>query len=475
MKLKPVVASLIVLGLMTPVFAKGYHHRHHIDGMSSQQATIDQNNVTSPVCPKGWFDRITVSGVGEFDAIVGNRDVAGTYTTSPDGKNTGSDLYLNNFNVLVNATLNEWSKVTLNMGVLGAPILWNHLDANSIGNRNEAGFNGLNINTGTVPFKKYTPVADEVYVTFANLAKSPFYVKIGKGYIPFGEYSNPYTPIQIMSPAQMLAQTNATAAIAGVASDFGLYADVFGFRGETSPADSSTGAIRNFGARVGYYGKLSGFDMPRAHINVAMSYIKNLWDSQVFSPNAEPQYGYRSPNIKQGHPAFGVGNNYQIDPVGGVSAHADFAYGPFSVYADWVAAVKNMVNSTYNTSGSSSKFWGANVNAEYAFDTLGRNSFVGLGGQWSGNGNWFGNNAASNNINNTFGNTNGIVTDFARIIPAWRITGEYQVNIFKNTDIGLVVAHGKGYASQVMTTAAGIKPMPAQRSTLALARLMVQF
>jgi len=96
---------------------------------------------------------------------------------------------------------------------------------------------------------RHTIVASEAYVTIGNLARNPFYLIFGKKYLPFGEYKNPYTPYGVMSPTQMLSQFNAVTAIAGVSTDFGFYANVFGFRGDTIPVGSTAGNIRNFGAK----------------------------------------------------------------------------------------------------------------------------------------------------------------------------------------------------------------------------------
>lgn len=400
MKLKPVVASLVVLGLMTPAFAakkhKGVTHEEF------KQAVMQQNSVTSIVCPKDWFNRISIGGDGSVVGSIVSNNNGDLFKAD---KNT-TDLYLNNFNLLVNANLSDWTKATLNAGVVSSNTLLSSTDNHVI--------------------------ADEAYVTFANLQKAPFYVTVGKKYLAFGEYSDPYTQVAIMSPAQMLAQTNAVGVNVGVASDFGLYADIFGAKGNTDPVGSTSKNVRLYGGRLGYAGHLTGLNMPNAHINVATSYISNLWDSQIVNKYLATK---------------------KVDAVGGVGMHADFAYEAFSMYADWVGAVKNMVSSVYST--DSSKLWGANVNAAYAFNTFNRNSFIDLGMQWSNNGNFIANNAYSS-----------VLT----VIPKWRLTAEYQVNVFKNTDIGLVVAHGKSYD---FTNSSGNSD--SNKTTVGLARLMFQF
>lgn len=430
MKLKPVVASLVVLGLMTPAFAKST--------LLSQQAVIDQNSVIAPLCTEGWFNRIRVGAAGSIAGIIGNHHPAGAFTVN--GNN--SDLYINDFKLLLEGTLSSWSKVNFNLAYLGAPIQWNKMEPNKE-NR----------------YVRHSIVADEAYVTIADLAKYPFYFIAGKKYLPFGDYQDPHTPWQIMSPAQMLAQTNAVTAIAGVSSDFGLYASLFGYRGETAPKDSKNGNIRGFGGKIGYYDNLESFNVPNAHVNFALSYIHNLWDSMAFSPNTEPQWGWiekDSSKAKNNHPAEDYS---EIDPVGGVSVHGDLAYKAFSMSANFVTAVKKMVDDeTYLASQkNSSRFWGADVNADYSFKTLDHNSSLGAGVQFSGNGAWF------------TDNTDG-TTDWARMIPKWRLLAEYKVNLFKNTDLSLIVSHGKSYDF----VNSDDKDPKSRNATLGLARLMIK-
>ncbi|HBS52249.1 MAG TPA: hypothetical protein DEA62_04645, partial [Coxiellaceae bacterium] len=121
MKLKPVVASLVMLGLMAPAFAKS--------SMASQQAVIDQNAVTSPVCSEGWFNRITVGGLGSVVGLFGNHDPAGMYTDI----GSSTDLYVNNVNLLVNANLSCWSKATVNLAYFGSPDYFTRMEDSGAG------------------------------------------------------------------------------------------------------------------------------------------------------------------------------------------------------------------------------------------------------------------------------------------------------------------------------------------------------
>ncbi|CAL7959499.1 conserved exported hypothetical protein [Gammaproteobacteria bacterium] len=446
MKLKPVVASLIMLGLMAPAFAMD-----KAKDVLAQQAVLDQNSPVNKVCSEGWFNRVTVGGMANVVGIMGNHDLPGAFTTT----GSGSDLYVNNANLLVDAALSKWSKASLNLAYLGAPTAFNMIS------------DGATLNNYTVNHQVYV---DEVYVTFADFAKYPAYAKIGKTYVPFGEYNDPYVLWQIESPAQMISQANGPTAIVGVASDFGFYASVFALKGDTYPQGSTTNNIRNFGAKIGYKDNLAHFASPDTSVNLNVSYLRNMWDSVFFTTNTSSPSGLTGGNA----------NAPARDPVGALAVHFDMSYKSLSVYADWAGALKNMASTYYTNVGdaatltyaNSSRFWGANVNAAYAFETLDHDSSLAAGVQFSGNGQWFNTSTAGASVNpNVNGvsynaNANGGLFDY--IIPKWRAIGEYKVNLVKHTDLSLVYAYSKSYDFAVTGN-------NARSTNIGLARLGVRF
>jgi hypothetical protein len=408
LKLKPVVASLVLLGLMAPAFARDGSAKM----IATQEAVVNQNSLINEVCSEKWFDRITIGGAASVAGILGNTDLPGQFSQTGNG----SDLYVNNVNVLVDATLNKWSKATLNLAYWGAPSAF--------------------YRTSDIAQSYHVDnriFANEYYITFADFARSPLFAKVGKAYVPFGEYNDQFVPWQFESPAQMIAMTNGPTAIVGVASDFGFYLSLFGLKGDTAPLNSTTNNIRNFGGKIGYHDNLSRFESPNTNFNVNLSYIRNIWDSQFFTANTNSSWGVSTDNTTQ------------RDPVGGLGVHVDMSYKAFSAYADWVGALKNMA-STYSTDAysvypNSSKFWGANVNAAYAFETLSHDSSIGAGVQFSGNGQWFATAAKNGNVGVPSANKG--LYDY--LIPKWRGLVEYKVNLIKHTDLSLMYAHSKSY------------------------------
>lgn len=424
LKLKPVVASLVLLGLMSPAFA----HDHSAKMMASQDAVVNQNSLINEVCTDKWFDRITIGGAASVVGILGNTDLPGQFSQTT----SGSDLYVNNANLLVDATLSKWSKAAVSLTYLGAPSAFTRTtDAQAT------------INSGNNQV-----YVDEAYVIFADFAKYPLFTKIGKTYVPFGEYNDQFVPWQVESPAQMLSMTNGPTAIVGVVSDFGFYLSLFGLKGSTAPFNSTTNNIRNFGGKIGYHDNLSRFESPNTNFNINLSYIRNIWDSEFFTPNSGSPWGTSSTTA-------------QRNAVGGLGIHVDMSYKAFSAYADWVGALKDMYPAFTMTPtvrySDSSKFWGGNVNAAYAFETLSHDSSIGAGIQFSGNGQWFATTGAASHGAGFY--------DY--IIPKWRGLAEYKVNLFKHTDLSLMYAHSKSYDFAVEGNS--------RNTNVGLARLGVKF
>lgn len=110
MKLKPIVASLFMLGLVTSPFAMGKAVAGTVDTRVAQ-AIVDQNSVSVPVSSANWLDRISIAGMGNVVGIWGNHDFPGSFTEL----STSTDLYVNNLNLFVNADLNSWTKVNVNL------------------------------------------------------------------------------------------------------------------------------------------------------------------------------------------------------------------------------------------------------------------------------------------------------------------------------------------------------------------------
>jgi hypothetical protein len=257
-------------------------------------------------------------------------------------------------------------------------------------------------------FKVRRIEADEAYFTITNLSKSPFYFRLGKQYLPFGNYHR-YPIFKTLT--QQLSETRGCAAQIGYLDFHGIYCSVYAFNGTThlSNANKRDNNFNNGGIALGYVNLNSpvGFD-------VGVGYLNNMADVGVIRRD--------------------LLNDYYQDRVGGVSAHLDAITGPFDFAVRYVTAMKrfNLRDFAYQTN-SSGNLTGAEpsaaaLTAGYAFKTKGHDSKFVLGYQWSGE--------AYNLSSNA--------SNFTRL-PRWRISMGYGVEFCPHVILGAEFTRDRDY------------------------------
>ena len=382
MKLRPVVASLMFFGVISSVFAANQ------DTVAVQQMIVDQNSVVSPVASDNWFNRISIGGVGTLQGVYSSAN-------PPDGtmasNSSSTDFYINNLNLLIGANLNSWAKASVNLLYFGVP--YYDLDL-------------------MLRAQSHKVIVDEAYVTFANLAESSFYAKIGKQYVDFGTYDDPYN--YFLTPlTQAIEQTNQTAVDVGFVSDFGPYASVYAFEGNNYPIGATSYNIRNYGARAGWVSVVSD-----VHYNINLDWIRDSRDN--YSSGA-----------------------YGRDPVGAIAAHLDISYQQLVAKLNYFSSLSNQrYEFPINT-----KISAGEIGVDYLFKTYTQGSKLGLDYQRSANAGYIPLYVSSN------------------WYPKSRWQADYKVNLMKNVDADFVYAHNKSYDVN------GSAPT----SNIGLAKLMVQF
>jgi hypothetical protein len=240
-----------------------------------------------------------------------------------------------------------------------------------------------------VNFKAKRIEADEAYLTIANLSKSAFYVRLGKQYLPFGNYHR-YPIFKTLT--QQLSETRGNAAQVGYLDYHGIYYAVYAFNGATrlSIANRRDNGFNNGGATLGY--------------------------------------------INLNNPVgVDVGIDYYQNRVAGVSLHADLMTGPFNFAARFVTACErfNPRDFAYqtNTRIIGAKPNATSITAGYRFKTKGRDSKFVLSYQWSGE--------AYNMSNNS--------TMFTRL-PKRRISMAYGVRFCPHLILGVEFTRDRDYA-----------------------------
>ncbi len=430
MKLKTVVASLVALGLSGSVFAAQPYYMdtsYQLDVMRDQMNKVDlildQNQPGGFDQPCGWTCRINLSGWINADAYIANRPPVflnfnpafGNTEQFPSGEEliiptTGraSDLLLINANLFVDARVNNWVTAMMSLvysSLTGVP--------DSTGPYNIA--NSLFV---------YHPVnrtkLDTAYATIGNFNASPIYFRVGKEYVPFGQY-DPYAFVQSENPTQLFTEINQTTAQLGFISPNGFYGSAYTFAGNPKLNDAgSTRRIQNGGVDLGFAWKAWN-----SKINVDAGYIANIADSNFLSAY------YLNSFIENfgGLAGQTVGLPNQKTPAWDVNA--DMVFGPFDINGHYISTTRDLANPFFVVASATGlpdlpaaadlgkpNVWG--LEAGLTFPVMTHQSRIALGWQQT--------------------------THLATLLPKKRIYLDYLVNMAKWFDMGVAVVQDRDYS-----------------------------
>jgi len=445
MKLKLIVASMSVLGLVSTsafaVDAPAKHKNHHIKkhhvaasqvdykamgalpvvdtcSVSTQYSnvldTMDQTlgrAKPSEDCNK----LITFAGGMNLDAHWGNRNI--NYQGRNNQRMSLNDAYLNIF-----GNVNQYVKAfaTLSYGdptersqnlsfVLAAP---------SAGKVKPFGeYSGVYTANGE---NKVT--LEQGFIRISNFDAYPYFIQLGKQFTDFGRYK---IHAITRSVTQSLSETLATTAELGFVLPTGFHGDVYAFDNPVAPYEKGLKGHSkvNYGASVGYdmQDDKLGYDLNLGYLyNITgVNDVAHLYDAYV----ANRGYDTR---------------------VGAIALDAIVKSGPFSLIGDYVLATTRFSKlDIKNHLGGSvgAQPWAGNLQAGYNFNGLNRNQNVYLGYQ---------------------------VTEEAVFfnLPKSRWTAGWNVDLWKNTNLGFEFGHdvdysagdgGTGEASNTLAVRAAVK------------------
>lgn len=433
MKLKAIVASLVTLGLSGPVLAMQPYRMdtsYQMDVMRYQVNKIDsilnRNQPGGFDQPCGWTCRLNFSGWINTDVYLANRPpvfwkfnpsfnpflAINPAATPPNTlilptSGRASDLLLNNANLFVDARVNNW--VTANMSVVYTSL------------------SGIPGSTGpyhiTNSLFVYRPLnrtaIDTAYATIGNFTASPIYFRIGKEYIPFGDY-DPYGFVTQENPTQLFTEITAPAAQLGFIIPSGFYGSLYTLAGNPTILDGgSTRRIRNGGAKLGWDYRW-GYDNK---FNINADYIANVEDSNFLS-------SYYFNSFVEGTVVPGLPNT----KVPAWDVNAEITFGPFDANGHYIATTRSLPNPFFLSGNSSPGFpvlptppaqlgkpvvWG--LEAGLTFPVMAHQSRVALGYQKT--------------------------THLATLLPQRRIYADYMVNFAKWFDVGLAVFQDRDYSA----------------------------
>ena len=430
MKLHAIVVSMLTLGFSVPVLAVNvYEDAYNIDASyqmevmrdqaNKEDILLDQNQPGGFDQPCGWTCRLNVSGWINVDAYLANKPpvflmlnplVAPVPAPAvaplilPTGGGRASDLLLNNANLFFDARVNNW--VTAN-----ASLVYSSLTAVPV----SQGFYGIadslfvyhSIPSGSVA----TRSIDTAYATIGNFQASAIYFRVGKEYVPFGQY-DPYAFVQSENPTQLITEINAATAQLGFIANNGFYGSAYTFAGNPRLVDGgSTRRIQNGGVDLGY-----NFQSFNNKFNVDAGYIANIADSNFLS-------SYYMNSLIESFGLFPAGLPNQKTPAWNVNA--DVQFGPFDANGHYIAATRNLFNpiglSEFDDTPLSlgkSKVWG--LEAGFTFPINSHQSRMAIGYQQTSN--------------------------LAIFLPKRRIYADCMVNLAKWFDMGIAVFQDRDYS-----------------------------
>ena len=384
--MKKLLMALLCTLVLGPALALGAqeessHHRLHerIKRLESrlETAPTSSHGATGVAAPShaveklgtvlaNWSERITLSGLLEIEACYVDVDF-----DKARGE-AGSDLVLATVELGIDAELTD----STSAHVL---LLWEE-DA-------------------TEPIE-----VDEAFIVLDGIADTPTWIKAGKIYIPFGNF----TSNMISDPLTLvLGETHASALEVGFKLG-GIYALAYVFNGDIDAAGKDD-HIDNFGAQLGYSMEREGF-----RLGAGISYINNLIDSDCWGDEFQD---------------FG---GYEINAsIGGFGAHAVVEAGAFNFIAEYVCAVDDPEYLATSTGAVEKRdavqVW--NLEAGYMFTLMNKETLVAIAYQ------------GTKNAESMFPQGYAAEDDELDFLPAQRYMAMVGAEIFPYTSLALEYAH----------------------------------
>lgn len=276
---------------------------------------------------------------------------------------------------------------------------------------------------------------DELYAVISDPESYPLYLKVGRMYLDFGQYSpNGYgLPTITPSLTQLLTQTRTGGAQLGFGLENGLYGSATWSMAQQSLGnfEALINGARNYSARLGFSHEYMNSFL--RYINANVSFLWDLRDAD-----------YVNASVSLINDTFFALNAMQVDFLQPVpfttkrqhafAAHIDTklgASGQFGLMAEGVAATGKM-----NNNNPHSSVWAAVVDASYSFPTFNHDSSLDVSYQMSGDSKIV---QGSKNLTGTIGSFPLIFPfgPFGYSLPRDRFTASYIFKVFPHLNTAL--------------------------------------
>jgi len=424
MKLKLIVASMSMLGLMTaPAFAhntKGHEHPNYKgDALPSTLSTCPKVDAYQPLLDamnqnvgraKPTVDcnkPIQFAGGINFDY-----QMLGPLNNGFMGENNNrfalNDAYLN-----ATGHINRWVDAFLEVS-------YSNINAIPEDAVLAGGPHGADVPKPGIYSEAYdtnTLTLQQGYIFVGNLEELPFFAKLGKQFLDYGRYTiHPIT----RSMTQVMTESLQTAAQASFISSwngFDLHGSAFAFQNTLGQVDSNDIALgdidghqrTNYGGQIGF-GRISdqlGFD-------VGVGY---MYDMVGINDVAYAVSLFRSGDVNA--------DGFYQKRVNALTAYATLNTGPFSFNGHYATALQHFnagdLGAASTTATDGAKPWAFDVAAAFNFSYWEKSQSLYVGYQQSGDA-------------------------VSLFIPENRWVAGYGVDVMKNTNLALEYTHDSDYS-----------------------------
>jgi len=332
MKLKPMVIGLMALGMMSP--AVGSDIAQEIQAIKDRLANLESQLSQEKAKNQQLQNKIAqmsehqTPDVAHDNGIIKSLEVSGAveveaFSTHADGgaqlKEDGSDIEAVTLEIGLDAQITDW---------VGAHILLLHEEGGNADNQDIS--------------------VDEVSITLANADVTPFFLTLGRIYVPFGNYESNH----VSDPLTLeIGETSDTVVQIGFESG-AFSGSVYVFNGDTETNDHSQ--IEQIGANIAW-----AMESDTMNLALGLDWINQIGESDTLGSAL-------------------LNANTLEDKIGGVAVYAVLGLGDWQLIGEYVTATESFQANELSHNGSGAKPEAFNLEVAYGMNLFGRDATIAL-------------------------------------------------------------------------------------------------
>lgn len=234
---------------------------------------------------------------------------------------------------------------------------------------------------------------DIATITVGNPAKTPFYLKAGQMYLPFGNF----TTAMVSDPLTLNVTETREAAIQVGFKHEGFYGSVFTFNGDSS--NDGKEKVNRYGGHLGF-----GRKSDHSSYDLGLGYLSDMGDTWTI-----------------GDALKNKGEDYQ--QASGLRGHAIFEMNSVRFVGSYLSALENFSRDNFDFKGEGATPAAWHTEVSYTTDVAGKETTFAVGYQ---------------------GTRECLMLE----LPATRYLGTVSVGLFDNTSLSLEYAVNEDYSQE---------------------------